>query len=75
MSLLFLTKKDKKCRQLAAFSCLFLRKGNLFLDGLKNSSYRLEFDFYSHTPELVRRNPRLVLGQEVGEDTNAVKEA
>ena len=35
----------------------------------------LKFELNANTPELVRRGPWLVLGQKVGEDPNAVKEA
>ena len=53
----------------------FEERQSVFLDGLKKSSYRLEFDFDTNAPELVRRDPWLVLGQKVGEDPNAMEEA
>ena len=38
-------------------------------------AFSLEFKLNANTPELVRRDPWLVLGQKVGEDPNAVDNA
>ena len=52
-----------------------MQRYNYFSDNPNYFVILLKFDFNTDAPELVRRDPRLVLGQEVGKDPNAMDNA